>query len=250
MAASWDAVQMMLGKIWTRLEVIDKLAEAQGKLCQRLDELEKALGRLDPKASAVINVPRTVAEPSAIAKQPKVAKPPIVAGPPSGEAKTPALTAVYDPINKAVKLVTMAQYERHYPKIPAPTYVAVYCPEKQSVELMFEKHYLESAEYAKILKASPPSSAPKKLAPIAKKNELEKKSLGKPKPVPEYTMVYDPDTQEAKLQLWTKYVQKNNPPTASFGMKYNAKKQGIDLVFWRNYQPGGGYKVLSVGDFF
>merc|ERR1711990_616157 len=81
MAASWDAVQMMLGKIWTRLEVIDKLAEAQGKLCQRLDELEKALGRLDPKASA-------------------------------GEAKTPALTAVYDPINKAVKLVTMAQYER------------------------------------------------------------------------------------------------------------------------------------------
>jgi len=219
MAASWDAVQMMLGKIWTRLEVIDKLAEAQGKLCQRLDELEKALGRLDPKASA-------------------------------GEAKTPALTAVYDPINKAVKLVTMAQYERHYPKIPAPTYVAVYCPEKQSVELMFEKHYLESAEYAKILKASPPSSAPKKLAPIAKKNELEKKSLGKPKPVPEYTMVYDPDTQEAKLQLWTKYVQKNNPPQASFGMKYNAKKQGIDLVFWRNYQPGGGYKVLSVGDFF
>jgi len=195
MAASWDAVQMMLGKIWTRLEVIDKLAEAQGKLCQRLDELEKALGRLDPKASA-------------------------------GEAKTPALTAVYDPINKAVKLVTMAQYERHYPKIPAPTYVAVYCPEKQSVELMFEKHYLESAEYAKILKAR------------------------KPKPVPEYTMVYDPDTQEAKLQLWTKYVQKNNPPQASFGMKYNAKKQGIDLVFWRNYQPGGGYKVLSVGDFF
>jgi len=163
--------------------------------CQRLDELEKALGRLDPKASA-------------------------------GEAKTPALTAVYDPINKAVKLVTMAQYERHYPKIPAPTYVAVYCPEKQSVELMFEKHYLESAEYAKILKAR------------------------KPKPVPEYTMVYDPDTQEAKLQLWTKYVQKNNPPQASFGMKYNAKKQGIDLVFWRNYQPGGGYKVLSVGDFF
>jgi len=214
MAASWDAVQMMLGKIWTRLEVIDKLAEAQGKLCQRLDELEKALGRLDPKASAVIAAPTMVA------------KPPIVAGPPSGEAKTPALTAVYDPINKGVKLVTMAQYERHYPKIPAPSYVAVYCPEKQSVELMFEKHYLESAEYANILKAR------------------------KPKPVPEYTMVYDPDTQEAKLQLWTKYVQKNNPPSASFGMKYNAKKQGIDLVFWRNYIPGGGYKVLSVGDFF
>jgi len=229
---------MMLGKIWTRLEVIDKLAEAQGKLCQRLDELEKALGRLDPKASAVIAAPTMVA------------KPPIVAGPPSGEAKTPALTAVYDPINKGVKLVTMAQYERHYPKIPAPSYVAVYCPEKQSVELMFEKHYLESAEYANILKASAPSGAPKNLKPIASKNAIEKRSLGKPKPVPEYTMVYDPDTQEAKLQLWTKYVQKNNPPSASFGMKYNAKKQGIDLVFWRNYIPGGGYKVLSVGDFF
>jgi len=195
MAASWDAVQMMLGKIWTRLEVIDKLAEAQGKLCQRLDELEKALGRLDPSASA-------------------------------GDAKTPALTTVYDPITKGVKLITMEQYERHYAKIPAPSYVAMYNPEKQSVELMYEKHYLESDHYKKDLKAR------------------------KPKPVPEYTLVYDAQTQEAKLMLWDKFVTQNKPPTTDWAMKYNPKKQGIDLVFWRNYVPGGGYKVLSVSDFF
>jgi len=195
MAASWDAVQMMLGKIWTRLEVIDKLAEAQGKLCQRLDELEKALGRLDPAAAA-------------------------------GDAKVPAMTSVYDPITKGIKLVTMEQYERHYPKIPAPSYVAMYNPEKQSVELMFESAYLASDHHKKDLQAR------------------------KPKALPEYTCVYDPATQESKLMLWDKFVSANKPPTASFAMKYNAKKQGIDLVFWRNYQAGGGYKVLSVADFF
>jgi len=195
MAASWDAVQMMLGKIWTRLEVIDKLAEAQGKLCQRLDELEKALGRLDPAAAA-------------------------------GDAKVPAMTSVYDPITKGIKLVTMEQYERHYPKIPAPSYVAMYNPEKQSVELMFESAYLASDAYKKDLQAR------------------------KPKAIPEYTCVYDPVTQESKLMLWDKFVSAHKPPTASFAMKYNAKKQGIDLVFWRNYQAGGGYKVLSVADFF
>jgi len=195
MAASWDAVQMMLGKIWTRLEVIDKLAEAQGKLCQRLDELEKALGRLDPNA-------------------------------PAGEAKTPALTTVYDPITKGVKLVTLEQYERHYAKIPAASYVAMYNPEKQSVELMFESHYLQSAHYAKDLKAR------------------------KPKAVPEYTLVYDDAAQEAKLMLWDKYVNAHKPPTTDWAMKYNPGKQAIDLVFWRNYVPGGGYKILSVSDFF
>ena len=71
----------------------------------------------------------------------------------TGDAKTPALTTVYDPITKGIKLITMEQYERHYAKIPPPTYVAMYNPEKQSVELMFEKHYLESAHYAKDLKA-------------------------------------------------------------------------------------------------
>lgn len=195
MAASWDAVQMMLGKIWTRLEVIDKLAEAQGKLCQRLDELEKALGRLDPAAAA-------------------------------GDAKVPAMTSVYDPITKGIKLVTMEQYERHYPKIPAPSYVAIYNPEKQAIDLMFESTYLASDHYKKDLQAR------------------------KPKAIPEYTCVYDPVTQESKLMLWDKFVSANKPPTASFAMKYNAKKQGIDLVFWRNYQAGGGYKVLSVADFF
>jgi len=215
MAASWEAVQGMLGKIWTRLEVIDNLAEAQGKLCQRLDELEKALGRLDPNASAVAVRPIT-----------KTAKLKVGASAAKGDAKTPALTTVYDPITKGIKLITMEQYERHYAKIPAPTYVAMYNPEKQSVELMFEKHYLESAHYAKDLKAR------------------------QPKPVPEYTSVYDPVTQEPKLMLWSKYISQNKAPSTDWAMKYNPSKQGIDLVFWRNYQPGGGYKVLSVADFF
>jgi len=213
MAASWDAVQTMLGKIWTRLEVIDKLADAQGKLCQRLDELEKALGRLDPKAAAA-----GVKVTAGVKVAPKCRPP--------GDAKPPAMTTVYDPITKGCKLITMEQYERHYAKIPAPTYVAMYCPEKQSVELMFEQDYLKSAHYAKDLKAR------------------------KPKAIPEYTCVYDPATQESKLMLWDKFVSANRPPTADWAMKYNPKKQGIDLVFWRNYLPGGGYKVLSVGDFF
>jgi len=220
MAASWDAVQMMLGKIWTRLKVIDKLAEAQGKLCQRLDELEKALGRLDPNAAA-------------------------------GDAKIPAMTSVYDPITKGIKLVTMEQYERHYAKIPAPSYVAMYNPEKQCVDLMFEKHYLESDHHKKDLKASLPGgsvkiepSKPVKSEPII--NETPRQ----PKPVPEYTCVYDSATQESKLMLWNKYVSHNKAPTTDWAMKYNPTKQGIDLVFWRNYQAGGGYKVLSVTDFF
>jgi len=215
MAASWEAVQGMLGKIWTRLEVIDKLAEAQGKLCQRLDELEKALGRLDPNASAV--GVRPITKTTKLKVGSKAAK---------GDAKTPAMTTVYDPITKGIKLITMEQYERHYAKIPPPTYVAMYNPEKQSVELMFEKHYLESAHYAKDLKAR------------------------QPKPVPEYTSVYDPVTQEPKLMLWSKYISQNKAPSTDWAMKYNPSKQGIDLVFWRNYQPGGGYKVLSVADFF
>merc|ERR1712212_1306121 len=214
-----DAVQMMLGKIWTRLEVIDKLAEAQGKLCQRLDELEKALGRLDPNASA-------------------------------GDAKTPALTTVYDPITKGIKLITMEQYERHYAKIPAPTYVAMYNPEKQSVDLMFEKHYLESDHYAKDLKARLPGGSFKSAPIIHETAEpIIHETTRKPKPVPEYTCVYDPATRESKLMLWNKYVSQNKAPTTDWAMKYNPKKQGIDLVFWRNYQPGGGYKVLSVNDF-
>jgi len=220
MAASWDAVQMMLGKIWTRLEVIDKLAEAQGKLCQRLDELEKALGRLDPAAAA-------------------------------GDAKVPAMTSVYDPITKGIKLVTMEQYERHYPKIPAPSYVAMYNPEKQSVDLMFESAYLASDHHKKDLQARSKLVQPKCSKVGAAKSGAAKPLIQlKPKALPEYTCVYDPATQESKLMLWDKFVSANKPPTASFAMKYNAKKQGIDLVFWRNYQAGGGYKVLSVADFF
>merc|ERR1712002_267850 len=84
-----------------------------------------------------------------------------------GDAKIPAMTSVYDPITKGIKLVTMEQYERHYAKIPAPSYVAMYNPEKQCVDLMFEKHYLESDHHKKDLKAR------------------------QPKPVPEYTCVYD-----------------------------------------------------------
>merc|ERR1712002_1206798 len=129
----------MLGKIWTRLEVIDKLAEAQGKLCQRLDELEKALGRLDPQAAAVVTVVATAAAktPAAPAKTPAAPAAPVApaANVKIGDAKPPAMTSVYDPITKGVKLVTMEQYERHYAKIPAPTYVAMYNPEKQSVDL-------------------------------------------------------------------------------------------------------------------
>jgi len=206
MAATWDAVQMMLGKIWTRLEVIDKLAEAQGKLCQRLDELEKALGRLDPKSAALNPQQQFRRLPD--------------------EAKIPALIPVYDPITQGVKLITMDQYERHYPKIPQPSYVAIYNPATQYVDLMFEKHYLASEHY---------------------KNDMKARA---PKPIPEYTCVYDPVTQEAKLELWDKYVAKHNPPQASWAAKYNPTKQGVDLVFWRNYKAGGGYQVMSIADFF
>lgn len=186
---------MMLGKIWTRLEVIDKLAEAQGKLCHRLDELEKALGRLDPQAAP-------------------------------GDAKMPDMTMVYDPITKGIKLITMEQYNRHYPKVPSSTYVAMYNPKTQYVDLMFEKQYIEGGHYAKDLKAR------------------------KPKPVPEMTMVYDEVNQSCRLELWNTYVQKHNPPQSSWAMKYNPKKQSIDLVFWRNYIPGIGYRDLEVNDFF
>jgi len=72
----------------------------------------------------------------------------------------------------------------------------------------------------------------------------------KPKAVPEYTLVYDDAAQEAKLMLWDKYVNAHKPPTTDWAMKYNPGKQAIDLVFWRNYVPGGGYKILSVSDFF
>jgi hypothetical protein len=72
----------------------------------------------------------------------------------------------------------------------------------------------------------------------------------KPKPVPEMTMVYDEVNQSCRLELWNTYVQKHNPPQSSWAMKYNPKKQSIDLVFWRNYIPGIGYRDLEVNDFF
>jgi hypothetical protein len=65
----------------------------------------------------------------------------------------PDMTMVYDPITKGIKLVTMEQYNRHYPKVPLSTYVAMYNPKTQSVDLMFEKQYIEGGHYAKDLKA-------------------------------------------------------------------------------------------------
>merc|ERR1712142_1074794 len=212
MAASWEAVQGMLGKIWTRLEVIDKLAEAQGKLCQRLDELEKALGRLDPNASAVAVRPIT-----------KTAKLKVGASAAKGDAKTPALTTVYDPSTKGIT-----------PKSPRPPTWPCTTPRSSQ-----SNSCLRSTTWK-----APTTPRTSKLGLICPSGSRQ------PKPVPEYTSVYDPVTQEPKLMLWSKYISQNKAPSTDWAMKYNPSKQGIDLVFWRNYQPGGGYKVLSVSDFF
>ena len=40
MASGWDGVQTLLGKIWNRLEAVDKLADGQETIAKRLDSLE------------------------------------------------------------------------------------------------------------------------------------------------------------------------------------------------------------------
>jgi len=42
-ASGWDGVQSLLGKIWVRLEAVDKLAKGQETISRRLDRLEEKM---------------------------------------------------------------------------------------------------------------------------------------------------------------------------------------------------------------
>merc|ERR1711872_881509 len=42
-ASGWDGVQSLLGKIWVRLDAVDKLATGQESISKRLDRLEEKM---------------------------------------------------------------------------------------------------------------------------------------------------------------------------------------------------------------
>jgi len=59
---------------------------------------------------------------------------------------------------------------------------------------------------------------------------------------PEYTTVYDAETQSCKLVTWEEYLQTNKPPPCSaYVTIYNPETEEIDLLFYSQYVHLGLY---------
>merc|ERR1712168_523880 len=53
---------------------------------------------------------------------------------------------------------------------------------------------------------------------------------------PEYTTVYDAETQECKLITWEEYLKNNKaPPCSNYVTVYNPDTEEVDLIFWSQY---------------
>jgi len=59
---------------------------------------------------------------------------------------------------------------------------------------------------------------------------------------PEYTTVYDKETQSCKLVTWEEYLKTNKaPPCSNYVTVYNPETEEIDLLFWSQYVNMGLY---------
>jgi len=53
---------------------------------------------------------------------------------------------------------------------------------------------------------------------------------------PEYTSVYDAETQSCKLVTWEEYLKTNEaPPCSNYVTVYNPETEEVDLLFWSQY---------------
>jgi len=53
---------------------------------------------------------------------------------------------------------------------------------------------------------------------------------------PEYTTVYDAETQSCKLVTWEEYLRTNKaPPCSNYVTVYNPETEEVDLLFWSQY---------------
>jgi len=103
-----------------------------------------------------------------------------------------------------------------------------------------EKKRKEEAFRAEVLaKAKPPKGrAPSGYKPhhahrYKKFVSPAKKAAAAP---PEYTTVYDAETQSCKLVTWDEYLITNKaPPCSNYVTVYNPDTEEIDLLFWSQY---------------
>jgi len=59
---------------------------------------------------------------------------------------------------------------------------------------------------------------------------------------PEYTTVYDAETQSCKLVTWEEYLKTNRaPPCSNYVTVYNPDTEEVDLIFWSQYVNMGLY---------
>lgn len=70
------------------------------------------------------------------------------------------------------------------------------------------------------------------------KENYEKKDLEARKKfrLPEQTVVYDPKTKTAKLQLWSEYIKENKRCwQQDYAAIYEPETKSIKLIYWNDY---------------
>jgi len=127
-----------------------------------------------------------------------------------------AFVASYDEKKQEVFLQDYALYRPTYQQ----DYAMIYNPQKQYVDLIYWKDYVENHE------AKFKSEWAKKCAKVAKvATQLD------------LTAVYDPATQGIELVTLDDYLKENKPPKQDWMAEYDEVTQSVKLAFWREYQP-------------
>jgi len=80
-ASGWDGVQTLLGKIWTRLEAVDKLADGQETISKRLDSLEAKMNDFHAR-----HMPKEITSPGRAKVEVSSARAPVQAPKPQTES--------------------------------------------------------------------------------------------------------------------------------------------------------------------
>merc|ERR1719431_1816185 len=125
----------------------------------------------------------------------------------------PEYTAVYDEKTKSIKLQLWDEYIKTNRPKWTQSYAAVFDSESQSVKTVFWKQYKEN--YLK--------------------KDLEARRARIPR-LPEQTVVFDPKTKTAKLQLWADYIKANKPRwTQDYASIYEPTTKSVKLVYWNDY---------------
>jgi len=128
-ASGWDGVQTLLGKIWNRLEAVDKLADGQETIAKRLDSLEAKMNDFHAR-----HMPKEITSPGRAKVEVSSARAPVQAPKPQTEKVCPGekmadmgMTYMLDRVNMAPMKISWAIYNKvkhlypvgHIPEIAA-----------------------------------------------------------------------------------------------------------------------------------